>query len=196
MFLKRRNKRRKKGYNYFEFMTLFQFCSIERQKELVAILEAQPRPMFLGGKRVPESLNGMSYGTLDDLHADVEMGNDPIVTCLKSVMGFTEEEIPLLPIEEVYGFRNFVIKELERINKLFAEITVNYSNEEIRAGVKDLNFGSFGVLDWYAKRMGITNQNEVRDVAWVRIYTCMYNDAMKNNYERKLNKQYTSKVKK
>ena len=41
--------------------------------------------------------------------------------------------------------------------------------------------------------MGITNQNEVREVAWVRIYRCMYNDAMSNNYERKLSQQYMKK---
>ena len=59
--------------------------------------------------------------------------------------------------------------------------------------MEKLDFGSFGVLDWYARRMGITNQNEVREVAWVRIFQCMKNDAIKNEYERRLAKQYKPK---
>mgnify|MGYP007070193940 CR=1 FL=1 len=42
---------------------------------------------------------------------------------------------------------------------------------------------------------GITNQNEVRSVAWVRIFQCMKNDAMRNNFERKLSEQYKMKSK-
>ena len=96
----------------------------------------------------------------------------------------------------MFGFTNFVTDELKRINGLFKGIKVNYSKEEIAAGIRELDFGSFGVLDWYAKRMGITNQNEVRDVAWVRIFQCMRNDCMRNNFERKLSQQYKPKIKK
>ena len=68
-----------------------------------------------------------------------------------------------------------------------------YSSEEVAAGVHDLDFGSFGVLDWYAKRMGIANQNDVRDIAWVRIYQCMKNDHEQQLYERRLQEQYMKK---
>lgn len=196
MFWRKKRKKASKGYTYYEFMTLFPFCSDERKEELLAILQSEPCPMFIKGKKVPEDLNGVTYGLLDDLHIDASSGLDPISNCLQTLMGFTSEEIMKLPVEEVYGFRNFITKELERINKLFEDIKVNYSSEEISAGVNELNFGSFGVLDWYAKRMGIKNQNDVRDVAWVRIYTCMLNDTQMNNYERRLNKQYSKGLKK
>ena len=196
MFWRRNKKSKQRGYTYYEFMTLFPYCTEERKRELLAILETEPCPMFINGKEVPKNLNGVSYGLLDDLHSDAEMGQDPIRTCLKTLMGFSDREIMDLPIETVYGFHNFVTSELERINNLFSEIKVNYSSEEISAGVYDLNFGSFGVLDWYAKRMGMTNQNDVRDVAWVRIYTCMLQDTERNNYERRLNKEYTKGLKK
>lgn len=195
LFGERHKKQKRKGYTFHEFMLLFPFCTKERQEELVEILANEPCPMFLGGKRVPSDLNGVSYGLLDDLHGISERGSDPTPEAIKILLGLKIEEIAKLPIEEVYGFRNFLVRELERINNLFAEIKVNYSSEEISAGVNNLSFGSFGVLDWYAKRMGITNQNEVRDVAWVRIYTCMANDTSQNNYERRLNKQYTNKMK-
>ena len=93
-------------------------------------------------------------------------------------------------VNDVFGFLSFVKEELERINKLFGDIKQTYSKEEEAAGVRDLDFGSFGVLDWYARRMGITNQNDVRDVAWVRIYQCMKNDNMQSEFERRLHKQY------
>ncbi len=88
---------------------------------------------------------------------------------------------------------NFIKEQVTNINNLFSALKVNYSSEELSAGVKELDFGPFGVLDWYAKRMGISNQNEVRDVAWVRIYNCMKNDTEQNNYERRLRKQYQVK---
>lgn len=96
---------------------------------------------------------------------------------------------------DVFGVINFVRSELERINNLFASIKISHTPEEIAAGVEDLNFGTFGVIDWYAKRMGITNQDEVYNVAWIRIYTCMKNDNEKAEYESRLNKQYTEKAK-
>ena len=101
----------------------------------------------------------------------------------------------LVDVNDVFGFLSFVTKELEKINKLFSDIKQTFSKEEEAAGIKELDFGSFGVLDWYARRMGITNQNDVRDVAWVRIYQCMKNDNMQSEYERRLQKQYLNNSK-
>ena len=92
-------------------------------------------------------------------------------------------------------YKSFVTKELEKINKLFTSIKQTYSKEEEAAGIRELDFGSFGVLDWYARRMGIPNQNDVRDVAWVRIYQCMKNDNMQSEFERRLHKQYMNNSK-
>lgn len=96
---------------------------------------------------------------------------------------------------DVFGFVNFCRAELERINKLFEAVAPTHTSEEIAAGIEDLNFGTFGVIDWYARRMGITNQDEVYSVAWVRIYTCMKNDNEQSEYEKRLNKQYLNKYK-
>lgn len=91
---------------------------------------------------------------------------------------------------------NFVKNEVNRVNSLFASIKPTHSSDEIAAGINDLNFGTFGVLDWYARRMGITNQDEVFSVPWIRIYTCMKNDNEKNEYESRLHKQYMNKARK
>jgi len=181
-----------KKCTYKEFLMLLPYADKGVQEELVLRLKEQQRPDMLCGKEVPKNLNALSYGTLDDIRSAAE-SKDIIGECAKILLGIEPEQLHDEDVNDVFGFCNFVTKELERINKIFASIKVNYSKEEIAAGIKTLDFGSFGVLDWYAKRMGITNQNEVREVAWVRIYQCMKNDALSNNYERKLSQQYMKK---
>lgn len=177
---------------YKEFLQLFGYCDKGVQDELMERLKRQPRPSMLCGKEVAKDLNGLSYGVLDDLRSATQE-KDPVGACARILLGINPVELLLEDVNDVFGFANFVTSELTRINKVFKSIKVSYSKEEIAAGVEKLDFGSFGVLDWYARRMGITNQNEVREVAWVRIFQCMKNDAIKNEYERRLAKQYKPK---
>lgn len=188
----RRRTKTMREYSYGEFMVLFPCCRDKHREELVEQLLESPRPDKIGGVKVPSDLNAISYGLLDDLRCDTESG-DPAMAVAKTLLNLDEKKIFSASVVDIFGFMNFVRKELERINALFASIKVQYSKEELNAGVRDLDFGSFGVLDWYARRMGITNQNEVRNVAWVRIFMCMKNDAEQNNYERRLHKQYDKK---
>ena len=46
--------------------------------------------------------------------------------------------------------------------------------EEVQAGYykMNLNLGEFPTLDWYARRMGIADHDEVLKVGWVRIFAC------------------------
>lgn len=183
------NRRKVRKCSYKDFLVMLPFCADDVQKDLLARLEKQPCPSFLGGKEVPESLNGISYGTLDDLR-NATTAKDPIGECVKVLLGVQVQDLMDADVNDVFGFLSFVKRELEKINKLFSGIKQSYSKEEEAAGVRELDFGSFGVLDWYARRMGITNQNDVRDVAWVRIYQCMKNDNMQSEFERRLHKQY------
>jgi len=159
----------------------------------LATLDKAEKPGFLSGVEVPASLSMISYGKLYDIRNATE-SKDPAAECIKILLGLNDKQIYTLNVFDVFGFMNFVKEQISNINNLFASLKVNYSSEELAAGVKDLEFGSFGVLDWYARRMGITNQNEVRNVAWIRIYNCMKNDTDQNNYERRLRKQYQSKI--
>lgn len=192
---KKRKQGKKMDCQYKAFLMLFPFASKEVQTELLERLKNQPRPETLCGKQVPVNLNIISYGTLDDLRSSAD-DDDPAGACAKVLLGVEPKELLLEDVNDVFGFTNFVTKELKRINELFKSIKIHYSSEEVAAGIRELDFGSFGVLDWYAKRMGITNQNEVRNVAWVRIFQCMKNDAMRNNFERKLSEQYRKKASK
>lgn len=182
---------------YKDFMTLLPHCEKRVQEDLVKRLHEQPRPSVLCGVQVPENLNALSYGTLDDLRTAAG-AEDPISALCKILLGIEPHKLMGADVNDIFGFVSFVTRELEKINKLFKDIKQTYSKEEEAAGIRELDFGSFGVLDWYARRMGITNQNDVRDVAWVRIYQCMKNDNMQSEFERRLHKQYmnNSKLKK
>lgn len=176
-------------YSYQEFLTLIPCCSESHRVELLETLKEAKCPGFINDIEVPKNLSTISYGKLVDLREAAE-SNDPPAQCMKIILGISILDVYKLNVVDVFGFLNFCTKEIEKINKLFASIKVKYTSEELSAGVKDLDFGPFGVMDWYARRMGITNQNEVRDVAWIRIYNCMKNDAEQNNYERRLRDQY------
>jgi hypothetical protein len=179
---------------YGEFLVLLPSCSEEHTMELMARLDQAQKPSMLCGKEVPADLNTITYGQLDDL-SRISEKEDPAARSAKILLGIEPLELYQLNVFDVFGFVNFVRSELNRINKLFASVNVNYSSEEIAAGVKELNFGTFGVIDWYARRMGITNQDEVYDVAWIRVYTCMKNDNAKSEYEARLHKQYMKRSK-
>ena len=185
---------RKYSYTYGEFLTLLPCCRESHQQNLLDQLSTAGRPAFLLGKEVPENLNAITYGQLDDL-ARAAASDDPAAMCISIIMGIDIKDIHSLDVWEVFGFVNFCRKELERINALFESIKPNFTSKEIAAGVKSLKFGTFGVADWYARRMGIANQDEVFSVAWVRIYTCMKNDNMQNNYERRLRDEFLKESK-
>lgn len=195
----KKNKSRYKKRNgdecsYNDFLVMLPYCAKGVQQDLLERLKEQPRPSFLCGVEVPKNLNALSYGTLDDLRS-ATAAEDPISECVRILLGVPTKELMQADVNDVFGFLSFVKGELEKINKLFADIKQSYSKEEEAAGVRELDFGSFGVLDWYARRMGITNQNDVRDVAWVRIYQCMKNDNMQSEFERRLHKQYMNSSK-
>lgn len=192
---RRKKKNKMKLTTYGEFLVLLPLCHKDHQEELLNTLKQAKRPAYVLGKEVPATLNTITYGQLDDFSRIDHDNEDPAVKVFSILLGLEATDVYQLNVFDVFGMLNFVREELERINALFASIKVTHTAEEIAAGVEDLNFGTFGVIDWYAKRMGITNQDEVYSVAWIRIYTCMKNDNDKSEYEQRLNKQYMDKAK-
>lgn len=187
-------KNRVKLTTYGEFLVLFPCCTEEHQAELLDTLSHAERPAFVAGKEVPATLNMITYGQLDDL-SRISTDSDPAARVFKILMDIEAPLVYQMNVFDVFGFLNFAKEEVKRINKLFADIAPSHTTEELAAGIEDLNFGTFGVIDWYARRMGITNQDEVYSVAWVRIYTCMKNDNEQNNYERRLRDEFLKESK-
>ena len=180
-------------------MTLKEFITLSphavNMRELMIQMGELDKPMYLSGERVPESLNDITIGQLLMLQY-ISTDADFMVKPASIIMGIQEEVLLKEQAEKVIGFSYWVAKEVERINELFKNTSISPTPEEKQAGVERLNFGSFGIIDWFAQRMGITDHSEVENVPWVRIYKCLDMDAKRFVYERKLREIYNKKMQK
>ena len=180
-------------------MTLKEFTVLSQhavnRHELMMKLERLVKPTYLSGKRVPDSLNDITIGQLIMLQY-ISTDADFMLKPASIIMSIQDDILLKEQAEKVIGFSYWVAKELERINKLFKNTSIPPTQEEKQAGVEKLNFGSFGIIDWFAQRMGITDHSEVENVPWVRIYKCLDMDAKRFVYERKLREIYNKKMQK
>lgn len=156
-----------------------------------------PRPERLFGRRVPESLDELTFGELLGLQADEHNDGASIVALVRAILKVRRPARFILAArcDKVFGFLNWVTAELERIGGLFKAIEHQPDEDEIAAGVNELEFGPFGLVDWYARRMGITNHDDVLSVPWLRVYQCMKMDADRDAYERRLRDVINAKYK-
>ena len=152
------------------------------------------RPATLCGKDVPENLNGITYGTLIQLQQSIAAPTTELTRltqCAKILIDadITEES----SAEEVFGFSRWLVAQLNGIAAAFAKVQSQPTAEEVQAGIRELNFGHFGTIDWFARRMGITDHGEVEQVPWMRILACMDMDNKTAQYERRLRQVYAQR---
>lgn len=174
---------------------LFALMPVINQEKFTASLENVRRPKKLCGKDTPENLNGLSYGKFCALSYASRKPEETIFEICRILLDIDKAKLMQAPADDVFGFIRFVGDEVKRINKLFTDISIEPTQEQIQAGANNLNFGAFGTLDWYARRMGITNHDEVMALPWERIYQCMKIDNDTQMYERRLNKVFEQKAK-
>lgn len=151
-------------------------------KESEEELKQAPCPERICGHKVPKDLNGLTMGRLTDL-MDVKKGNE--LEAVRVILGIDPKELLDKPAVEVIGLVNFIQGELNRIADMFKQLKPHYTQEERQAGVEDLNQGIFGTIDWYAKRMGITNHDDVCEVKWIVIWKCALIDKENHDYQRR-----------
>ena len=84
--------------------------------------------------------------------------------------------------------------EAERINKIFQRAEIKPTAEEQLAGIERLRFGLFGMIDSYARRMGISNHDDVMNVSWMKVYKCTEIDNSIVLFNRRLNDVYARKM--
>ena len=104
----------------------------------------------------------------------------------KVLLGMDEQETGECLAVEVVSFVGWVIGQVERINRLFDKAKGHPTDKEVRAGIERLKFGMFGLVDWYAKRMGIQNHDDVMGVSWIRVYKCLDMDTKTKEFNRRL----------
>lgn len=178
--------------NYGKFIELDNLgCFTDAQHVLFSKI---PKPSSLCGVCVPENLNDLTMGDIADI------GDNPDVVTLASVVldlegEKTAKKIMTEKAEAVVGFLNFARAELDRMASLFSQCSVDPTPEEERAGISALDFGLFGTVDWFAKRMGIHDHDEVLNVKWPIVWRCAKMDAERMLFERRLNEVYSKKMK-
>lgn len=168
-----------------EFLILSDVSS--SHEDITSQMENLPRPVKVGDMPTPDTLNDLTFGQLIKLQS-IATTMDVILSPCRELLGLAEDKIMLCEADQVLGFSMWTAREVERINKLFASTCIQPTPEEIRAGIEQLQFGIFGLLDHYATRMGITNHEDVENVPWVRVYKCLDIDAKRGLFQRRLQK--------
>lgn len=167
--------------------TTRQLLSIERvlTPESRAALLRLPKPDKVCGRRTPRDLNDLTIGDLLELQTDGD-AHALIERIASVILKVRPRRCYRERADRMLGFVFWVGRELERIAALFASVSNLPTPEEIKAGINDLDFGAFGILDWYAHRQGYQDQNEAAKVAWVRVRECLRIDNKRATFERRL----------
>lgn len=182
---------------FYDFINLLPYMEEGNKEENLHLLNNAEKPTYFLGSNVPDNLNLITFGQYADI-CDFMKCEDHIEAMrniIKTLNDVTDEQIDNAPAYDVWGYTTWVLKEIGHINDLFSSVKVDYTDQEKKAGIEQLQFGTFGILDWYARRMGIADQNQVNNEKWVRIFQCMKNDAEETAYNRRLQKVYENEAK-
>lgn len=186
--------RERLNYPFAKFVALMPYMTEETIKGIVFI----PVPKTFCKKPVPQDLQGVTFGTLTQLQ-QAPTDNDYLKTCCKLVsvlMGVPADVVASRRAVDVLGVVNMIQAEMERIGKLFKSLQVEKSSDELMAGIEQLDFGAFGLVDWYAQRMGIIDHEEVFKTPWARIFQCMKIDYERGEFEKRYRKLVTRRTSK
>lgn len=178
-------RRERLNLPFVQFVGLMPYMTEDTIKSLVLI----PPPHTFHKVSVPSDLQGVTFGTLVMLQQ--APSNDYLATCCKLVSvltGCKVERVASSQAMQVLGIVNMVQSEMERIGKLFQSLNSTKSSEEQAAGIDKLNFGAFGIVDWYAQRMGIIDHEEVFNTPWQRIFQCLKIDHEQGEFEKRYRK--------
>ena len=168
--------------------------STETMKGVFAKLENYPLPETIAEKEVPKDLNHLTWEQLSRLQS-CKTSDELFFVAFEAILDLKKDDLFDCPAVDVLKFTLFVKNEIERIAKLFEQIKYKPTGEEVQAGIKELNFGLFGTLDWWAKRMGFNSHNEAGQTKWIFIYKCMLNDNKTALFERRLRDIHINKSK-
>lgn len=159
-------------------------------REEVKACRIKPGEVVIYKSLCPENLNSLTIGEIMDLSEMVGDSLHLFRECAKKVLHLKDVDdavIMAIPAPKVYGFINFVRHELERVKGLFDSIKSEPTAEEEEAGISQLNFGLFGLLDTYALRMGITSHDEAAKTPWLNVFAALRIDNQTREYRKRLN---------
>lgn len=171
---------------FVRFVMLMPYMTSDTIKSLVLI----PPPKKFYKRDIPDSLQMVTFGMLTQLQ-NAPKDNDYLRTCcalVSTLTGVDERIVASRRAYDVLGIVNMIQSEMERIGKLFQSLQTDHTSDEQAAGIERLEFGTFGIVDWYAKRMGIIDHEEVFNTPWARIFQCMKIDHEQGEFEKRYRK--------
>ena len=155
-----------------------------------ALKEIAP-PARVGLQDAPQDLNDITLGQLIQLETiGAEKGIFEAIAVV--LLGKGEGWAAKAPALPMLGLRNMVVKEQDRIAGLFRSLSREPDAAEVMAGIDKLDFGIFGLADWYARRMGINDHEDVFNTPWLRIWQCRKNDHEEAEYQKRLQRARSS----
>ncbi|MEE1324916.1 MAG: hypothetical protein U0K19_04970 [Bifidobacteriaceae bacterium] len=164
------------------------------ESDQIEALKAIAPPARIGGIDAPQDLNDLTLGQLIQLESiGAEKGVFAAIAVV--LLGKDEAWAAKAPAMEMLGLRNMVVKEQNHIAGLFQSLSHEPDAAEVMAGIDKLNFGMFGLADWYARRMGISDHDEAFNTPWLRIWQCRKNDHDEAEYQKRLQKIRTNMAK-
>ena len=150
-------------------------------------LKSMHRPLQVHGHETPSDLSKLTMGQMVIL-SQTKGDWSLFYTICRELLPMDEKETDMADAVQIVMFCGWAIGKLEELNKLLTSIKSPHTSEQLRAGVDKLNFGVFGLVDWYARRMGISDHEEVMAVPVLRVYQCLKMDNEQQQYENRLAK--------
>lgn len=173
-------------YPFALFVSLMPYMTAETVRRL-ALIHA-PRVMMK--RNVPADLQMATFGTLIRLQEAVKVTDFARACCgiVAALLDVPADRVTSQPAADVLGVVNMAREEVERIGRLFQSLNGEKSSDELAAGIDRLDFGTFGIVDWYARRMGLSDHNEVFNTPWQRVYQCAKIDHENGEFEKRYRK--------
>lgn len=155
------------------------------EDEQVNALKEVACPARIAGRTAPQDLNDLTLGQLIQLES-IAAEKGVFAAIAEVLLDKSTEWAAKAPAMGMLGLRNMVVKEQDRIAGLFASLGREHTAAETMAGIEKLDFGMFGLADWYARRMGISDHDDAFDTPWLRIWQCRKNDIEEAEYRERL----------
>lgn len=190
MKLKKINQLRDKNARRLGVMPWARFAALlpALSAETIKRIETLEPPRKFCGRDCPGNLQFVTFGTLIQLQTTPTGTYHDTATKLVAVLfpDLPESKINRAPARDVLGVVSMIAREMRRIGALFDTLNEEPSQDEQRAGVGSLKFGAFGIADYYAQRMNITDHETAYNTPWARIFKCLSMDKARGDYEKRL----------
>ena len=177
--------------SYYDFFRLWQTYRFEdRMEELFENVRKYPLP-----KKMDVNFEELTFGYLRRLQTEITTPADIFTKPFEILLDMKQKKYMKMKAVDCLRFVLHVKDNLEAIVKLFGAIQYQPNEDEIRAGINKLSGGFFDTADWYARRMGITNHNEVDKVRWGIIYLAKKKDFEEYQFQENYRKVIEQKHK-